>query len=226
VAEPSETDWAYAAGIVDGEGCIAVVRSFVPARGRYYYGVNVVVANTNRDMLSWMQCMWGGWVVEVPNRKATERRAWAWRCTSLGARIFLRGIRPWLRIKAEQCDNALRMIELLQRGKRTLGRAALPQAWLDDQEKLYWIQRELNHRGTKAFVAQAMHSPRKIHRERAQWSVEPSLSTASSRETEPVELPPLTSYEARIEQLARDLAFGDNLVVYEYHGDTEVIETV
>jgi len=44
VPEPSDTDWAYAAGFVDGEGCIAIVRSFVKARDRYYYGVHVVVA--------------------------------------------------------------------------------------------------------------------------------------------------------------------------------------
>jgi len=79
----------------------------------------------------------------------------------------LNGIRPWLRIKQRQCDNALVMIDLLQRGRRTLGRAPLPQKWLDEQEKLYWIQRELNHRGNEPFVAKPMHSPRKIQRARA-----------------------------------------------------------
>jgi hypothetical protein len=59
------------------------------------------------------------------------------------------------------------MIELLQRGKRTLGRAPLPQSWLDEQEKHYWIQRELNHRGTALFVKKAMHSPRQINRTRS-----------------------------------------------------------
>jgi hypothetical protein len=55
------------------------------------------------------------------------------------------------------------MIELLQRGRRTLGREPLPKAWLDEQEKHYWIQRELNHRGPDVFVAKPMHSPRRIH---------------------------------------------------------------
>jgi len=32
VSEPLDTDWAYAAGFVDGEGCIAIVRSFVRAK--------------------------------------------------------------------------------------------------------------------------------------------------------------------------------------------------
>jgi hypothetical protein len=50
-SEPLDTDWAYGAGFVDGEGCIAIVRSFTPSRGRYNYGVQVVVANRNRSVL-------------------------------------------------------------------------------------------------------------------------------------------------------------------------------
>jgi hypothetical protein len=165
---PEATDWAYAAGIVDGEGCIAISRSFTPARGRYVYGAQVVVANSNRQVLDWIQGIWGGWVVAHAADKGRARATWDWRCpTGLSARPFLTGIQPWLRIKRPQCENTLAMIELLQRGRRTLGRAPLPQAWLDEQEKRYWIQRKLNHRGSDAFEAKPMHSPRKISRQRA-----------------------------------------------------------
>src|SRR5260370_29982423 len=136
-AEPTTTDWAYAAGFVDGEGCIAIVRSFVPKRGRYYYGVHVVVANCDRDVLAWMQSVWGGYVVVVPVQSTRASPAWSWRCTGPKAKSFLNGIRPWLRIKSKQGDNPLVMVELLQRGKRTLGRAPLPQSWLDEQEMHY-----------------------------------------------------------------------------------------
>ena len=227
MAEPSDTDWAYAAGFVDGEGCIAIVRSFVPNRGRYYYQVHVVVSNGNREVLGWMQGIWGGWVVGVTGRDSKYRAAWHWRVATTLAKPFLSGIRPWLRVKAPQCDNALGMIVLLRRSRRTLGPYPMPPEWIAEQEHLYWIQRELNHRGSADFVKKPMHSPRRIKRERALWAQKGALSTASSLEPEPVDLPPLASYEAGIEQaLARDLAFGDNLVVYEYHGDTEVIEPV
>jgi hypothetical protein len=169
VAEPEPTDWAYAAGFVDGEGCIAVVRSLSKRSGRYQYGVQVIVANRDRGVLEWMQTTWGGWVVSTsaPARPENTRRCWNWRCpTGLSARPFLSGLRPWLRIKGPQCDNALAMIDLLQRGWRTLGPYPLPQAWLDEQENHYWIQRELNHRGAAKFEAKPMHSPRKIHRDR------------------------------------------------------------
>jgi hypothetical protein len=167
LAEPVLTDWVYAAGFVDGEGCISVSRSFEPKHGRYQYGVQVVVANRDNEVLKWFQTTWGGWVVAVTSRQGKARESWTWRCpTGLSARPFLTGILPWLRIKRPQCINALAMIELLQKGRRTLGPYPLPPAWLDEQEKMYWIQRELNHRGTDPFVAKPMHSPRKIHRAR------------------------------------------------------------
>lgn len=70
--EPSTTDWAYAAGFVDGEGCIAVVRSFSPVRGIYQYSVNVVVANGDRRVLDWFQSTWGGWVVAMSSRTGSS----------------------------------------------------------------------------------------------------------------------------------------------------------
>jgi hypothetical protein len=165
--EPALTDWVYAAAFVDGEGCISVTRSFTPSKGRYLYGVAIVVSNRDRNVLEWMQSTWGGWVTAFSSNKGLARASWNWRCpTGLSAKPFLTGIRPWLRIKGAQCDNALAMIALMQRSRRTLGRAPLPQAWLEEQEKHYWIQRELNHRGSSAFVAQPMHSPRQISRER------------------------------------------------------------
>jgi hypothetical protein len=166
--EPRDTEWAYAAGFVDGEGCIAIVRSFVRERGRYQYGVQVVVANRDREVLEWMRSVWGGWVVAVSSRQGSARANFTWRCpTGLSGKPFLTGIQPWLRIKKPQCQNALAMIDLLQRGRRTLGRALLPQAWLDEQEQHYWVQRRLNHRGSDLFLARPMHSPRQINRERA-----------------------------------------------------------
>jgi hypothetical protein len=164
--EIKDTDWAYAAGFVDGEGCIAIARSFQSKPGRFYYSVQVVVANRDRAVLEWMQGLWGGLVVSAssPLNGPRTRPVWHWRCSMGGARQFLSGVRPFLRIKGSQCDNALAMIELLQRSKRTLGRVPLPKAWLDEQESMYWTQRELNHRGTDEFVRKPMHSPRKIHR--------------------------------------------------------------
>ena len=166
--EVKDTDWAYAAGFVDGEGCLAVTRSFIPKRGRFYYGVVVVVSNREREVLDWLKTLWSGNVVQTPHSGGNARESWAWRSpTGTAAAPFLLGILPWLRIKREQCENALAMIQILQRSRYTLGRKSLPSEWLADQEACYWRQRELNHRGALQYIAKPMHSPKKIHRQRA-----------------------------------------------------------
>ncbi len=165
--EITDTDWAYAAGFVDGEGCIAIGRSFEPKRGRFYYTVQIVVSNRDQAVLNWLRDTWGGWIVpnSANSRGLKARPAWNWRApTGSSAEPFLLGIGEYLRIKQPQCENALEMIELSRRSRRTLGPYPLPKEWLAEQEALYWKQRELNHRGSDKFVKKAMHSPRKIHR--------------------------------------------------------------
>lgn len=134
---PTLTDWAYAAGFVDGEGCIAVTRSFLPARGFHCYGVAVVVANRDRRVLEWFRDLWSGHVVPVhTSERGLARDAWNWRSPSgQSAQFFLEGIRPWLRVKTKQCDNALAMIQLLRRSRRTLGINPMPAEWRADQEQ-------------------------------------------------------------------------------------------
>ena len=164
---PTLTDWAYAAGFVDGEGCIAIVRAFVPRRERYYYSVQIVVSNRDREVFDWMHGIWGGWIVPVTRGDENARPAWNWRCpTGISAKPFLLGIQPWLRVKCKQCSNALAMIELMSRSRGTLGPYKMPPEWIEEQENLYWIQRKLNHRGNAEFVKQPMHSPRRINRKR------------------------------------------------------------
>jgi hypothetical protein len=167
--EPAATDWAYAAGFVDGEGCISIMRGFRRSSERYIYGVGVIVVNRDRDVLEWFKQNWSGWVVAIPRAaKGQARGAWSWRSPNgLAAEPFLKGLRPWLRLKGKQCDSALAMIAVLQKSRYTLGPKRLPPEFLELQENHYWIQRELNHRGNQPFEAKPMHSPRKISRQRA-----------------------------------------------------------
>jgi hypothetical protein len=167
LAEPEATDWAYAAGFVDGEGCIAITRSFVSSRNNYAYSVAVVVSNNECAVLNWMRDLWHGCVVASSGAGGNARPSWAWRTSGTGCEAFLRGIRPLLRIKVRQCDNALAMIEVIKRSRYTLGRKFMPPEWLELQEKHYWVQRELNHRGTPPYEALPMPSPRQIHRARS-----------------------------------------------------------
>lgn len=148
---PTEHDIAYTAGIVDGEGCIAITREF---RGdRYHFNVVVVVANTSLPVLEWLQDRWGGHVPALTaSRAPNQRPAGQWRSLS-GRQIkgMLESILPYLQIKRAQAENALQMIAVMGVFYPGGRGAKLPPHLLAEQERLYWIQRELNHRGTAPF---------------------------------------------------------------------------
>ncbi len=108
----------------------------------------------------------------MSKRPGLARDSWTWRApTGASAEPFLRGIKPLLRLKEAQCDNALALIGL-QRWNKHLGRTTLPVEQLQQQEHHYWLQRRLNHRGNEVFIERAMHSPRAIHRQRAQVALD------------------------------------------------------
>jgi hypothetical protein len=99
------TELAYAAGILDGEGCITVAR-----RGdKKGFQLVVTVANTNLPVINWLQARWGGSVHRLNPDKRTirPRLAWHWVCASKKGSNFLQDVRPYMIIKGDQADNAI-----------------------------------------------------------------------------------------------------------------------
>src|SRR5258706_15699219 len=98
MAEPIDTDWAYAAGFVDGEGCIAIPRNFVKQRDKYVYSVVVVVVNRDLAALNWMRETWRGGVFVGGSPAGNALQAWTVRNpTGPNAEPFLRGLPPYPR---------------------------------------------------------------------------------------------------------------------------------
>ena len=102
------SDWAYAAGIIDGEGCISARMQL----GRSII-VSVRVANTKFPLLEWLQERFGGhiWVqgrTEEQNKKWAK--TWVWEVAAKQAQPFLEGVTPYLVLKAKQAYVALEAI--------------------------------------------------------------------------------------------------------------------
>lgn len=83
--EPTITDWAYLAGIIDGEGSIALVQrkpgSFFRAnRGRYCYSrpdnsyqCYVTISNTDEKMIDWIRYTFEGSVYFSRRREGNRK---------------------------------------------------------------------------------------------------------------------------------------------------------
>jgi len=109
MTEPTATDCAYAAGLIDGEGTIAIgkrpPRRGVPRRqfARDTYFLNAVVTNTVREPLDWLAERFAGRVYYVtlssnrlPNGLGYYYR---WSASHRLAADFLQRVMPYLIIK-------------------------------------------------------------------------------------------------------------------------------
>lgn len=100
---PTETEIAYFAGLVDGEGSIGLVKNGNGHRGQ------LTIQMTTPDVLRWVKDKFGGnlhgpYVDGRPNHSPT----WTWRI--LAARPLYRTLgmlRPHLKVKQQKADEVL-----------------------------------------------------------------------------------------------------------------------
>jgi hypothetical protein len=111
--EPSEADYWYAAGFIDGEGCITVrVATSTSNKWNQSMFASVSASQVDRDVLAWMQERWGGSIRRIPPRRPKQQDCWEWVVVSQQAYVFLEGVRGMLKVKGRQAENALRLRDL------------------------------------------------------------------------------------------------------------------
>lgn len=155
VEHPTTTgaERAYAAGLIDGEGCVSILQ-----RGRRggrafragQYTVLVFVSNTSEPMIRWLLARWGGhaqYVAAMPEKNRKEQ--WRWQLQANRALLLLDDIYPFLLVKRPQAKLARRFQRYLQvSGRRRTDK-------LERLHRIFWIEvRRLNHRGFRPFDAQ------------------------------------------------------------------------
>jgi hypothetical protein len=155
--EPTEADYWYAAGFIDGEGCITIrqspgTRNHKTWNPSMYVSVTISQADPYGSMLEWFQERWGGALrrkFRRPSASPHERDSWEWTVVGHGAYRLIEGVQPMLKIKAPQAENALRLRELRHgfgRGRAGQGRE-LSAGELAVQADCLANARRLNRRG-------------------------------------------------------------------------------
>jgi len=115
----SEADLAYAAGFIDGEGHISILKH-THSRGRVVaYRLRVGVTNTNKGVVEWFSRCFGGLVHQ--RRKIPSHYKIRYDCTLYASHAcqFLKKIQPYLKIKKERAAIAIRFGERRHLGERT-----------------------------------------------------------------------------------------------------------
>lgn len=136
---------SYAAGIIDGEGCVSLFYRH-KENGRRYVTPSIQVSNTNKTLLDFLQNSFGGRVVPVKTSRPNRKPCWCWVVYAKTAMSILRAIYPFLLVKKPQADILMAIDgQRDERGKRI--RKNLTPADFEANEKAVKAIRALNKRG-------------------------------------------------------------------------------
>jgi hypothetical protein len=135
---------AWAAGFIDGEGCILIVRAtgkrgLQNEQSKRWYRIALQVANTRREPLQELVDLFGGYIFEKAVKPGYQPAA-EWRAQAGHCRDVLTELLPFLRNKKPEADLALRFraIQESEMGKRPLSDGQLQQ-----REQMFTEMRKL-----------------------------------------------------------------------------------
>lgn len=144
----TETEIAYLAGILDGEGCLTIElrKGTGKYEGRRYTRPLVHVVNTDLGLLAWIQERFGGRINPQPVGKASERAKPCYRLTWHNATAvdLVRVVQPYLVIKGRQADALIRFSAT----GNWIGRT-IPDEVYDERQALLDEVRDLNRKGVR-----------------------------------------------------------------------------
>lgn len=136
----TDADLGWAAGLIDGEGCIYLHAR----RNRTGYTLSIAVSNANPVNIQELHRILGIGSVALQRRKKgvkpQHRPVWRWQVSSIGAEIVLRAILPHLRGKREEARIGLLSRQLMLRPGESGGAHHRRNP---NVSQLAWLQRRL-----------------------------------------------------------------------------------
>lgn len=113
----NDTDRAYAAGLVDGEGTITLSRT-----SSVYRSPVVSMVNTSIELLRRMQTIFGGGTISVVRKREDHhRQAWLWSAQNRRALLCMEEILPFMH-EPSKAVRATYILELYDRVTRRNGK--------------------------------------------------------------------------------------------------------
>lgn len=137
---------AYLAGLIDGEGCLYIGNVKQGKYGSGYQWHSVLkITSCDEELIVWLENTFGGakdsryrWT----SKKAFNRAVYNWTCSGEMLDYILPLVRPYLIIKAKQCDVMIKYRATC----KNIGSKRLPQEITDKRLLLLAEIRNLNSR--------------------------------------------------------------------------------
>ena len=148
--ELTDIDAAYIAGLVDGEGCLSIVRQKNSnCRGGFAYRCGFRIASSNQGIMEWLsEAIGAGCVKSHQPKMRNSKRQWSLDLWSDDASELTMRLLPYLRIKRPNAELLLAFQNALT---QRVG-VPLTDAEIAFREECYHKSRALNQRGLKAYT--------------------------------------------------------------------------
>jgi len=136
----------YAAGIIDGEGCIGLYKKkATDCKLGYHLVVKVQVGNTQEWLIRWLQMQFGGCITYSHCKLKSWKPQWRWIIAANKATECLKLVLPYLQLKRPQAEIVIQYQKNRHRGRnawKTPEQIAL-------EEAQYLLMQNLNRRGVE-----------------------------------------------------------------------------
>lgn len=139
---PTDTECAWAAGIIDGEGCLTIrAREPVkPGTWSVSHSLFLKVTMGHKPTVERLAEMFGVGSVHMQDSRGERLNAsWTWWVASRKAHVVLLAVRPYLVTKAHEADIGL---EFLSGPMTARGRHRLPPEVVAERERLRILMRD------------------------------------------------------------------------------------
>ena len=130
----SDIEIGYLAGLIDGEGYIQIVRR--KQKYGYEYEMKISICSTDMRLVDWIVNKCGGkYYNTTPPNRLLHKPQYRWQISGKAAIGILKIVEPYSIIKRQQCEIALRFLDL--KSERCPSK----------RDKLYSEMRIFNRRG-------------------------------------------------------------------------------
>jgi hypothetical protein len=136
IAEASEQQKSYLAGLFDGEGSINIFKAKKGDRLQPRYFLEISIGNTHQGVLNWVLEKFGGRVTHNAEQYTKRnQRTWRWRASATEAYLTLVAMEPYLVVKKEQALLAIEFQEHIHAYGATGNRHISPEevTWRENQ---------------------------------------------------------------------------------------------
>jgi hypothetical protein len=102
-----ETDLAYMAGIIDGEGSIGFYKNYINTIHEWHYNTRLSITNTDLALINWLQDTFSGKIYVIPPDKnhLGKKPVYRWHLNKKQEILnLLIDILPYLRLKKLQAE--------------------------------------------------------------------------------------------------------------------------